>query len=237
MPDRVKSKTHKELSRASAKTIEVIAAIEEKWAKTNIPDKQEVKSIKDYAINLKIELAQLTATQPKCWLLKENYDKEFSMYKAKVENISRTNQKALKIVNDFSHTKDRLAKVQNDIETLNELHSKNREFLDEWQENYFTRTLEHLKTLKTNFEQLNIEKIEGQEKLREEFEKNNSILDQLILSTHKWMPLEKRKIIIRQECNPPQWSPAENRKAEVREFVSRSECEKCAKQRRGFVWT
>jgi len=237
MHDREQLKTRQELSHTSSRSIEVLAAIEEKWTKTSIPNMQELKSINDYAVCLQDEIQQLIATQPKCWLLKESYDKEFPNYKAKVENASRLNQKALSVIGDFSHAKSRLAKVQSDIETLSELYSKSKEFLDEWQKNYFARILEHLKTIKVDFEKLNIEKIEGQEQLKQQFEKNNSILNQLIISTHKWIPLEKRSIIIRKECNPLEWNPSENRKTEVREFVSTSVCEKCSKQRRGFTLT
>jgi hypothetical protein len=56
--------------------------------------------------------------------------------------------------------------------------------------------LGQLESLKLGFEPLGNVKLEGQEELRKEFEKNSSILEQLVLSTHKWIPLEEYSITI-----------------------------------------
>jgi hypothetical protein len=90
-----------------------------------------------------------------------------------------------------------------------------------------------LESLKLGFELVGNVKLEGQEELRKEFEKNSSILEQLVLSTHKWIPLEEYSITIRPAWNPPEGSSMEPRKAEARKFVSKSQCEKCSKQTTG----
>lgn len=227
------SEMREEQARASAMTVEEFAAAEEKWAKITVSNKQEVENIKDYAIYLSEEIAQLVDAQPKCWLLGENYDNVFSEYKAKVEEVSGSNRSALKVINDSTYATTRLISVQDEIETLRELDAENREFWDEWQKNYSIKILDKLESLKLGFELLGNVKLEGHEELRKEFEKNSSILEQLVQSTHKWIPLEEQSITIRPAWNPPEWSSMEPRKAEMRKFVSKSKCEKCSKQRTG----
>jgi hypothetical protein len=90
-----------------------------------------------------------------------------------------------------------------------------------------------LESLKVDFERFGDVRLEGQEELREKFEKNSSILEQLVQSTHKWIPLEEHSVTIRPAWDPPEGSSMEPRKAEVRKFVSKSKCEKCSKQHTG----
>jgi hypothetical protein len=222
---------YEELVRASTITMEEFAAVEEKWANISVPDRQEVHSIKDYAIYLNAEIAQLIATQPKCWLLRESYDNEFLKYKEKVDYANRCNRRALRILEAFSKVKKKLKAIQNDIELLRELKTKNKKFINEWLENYILSVFGRLGMLKIGFEKLSNETLEGQEELRKEFEKNNSILDKLAQPTHKWKPLEKSTVIIRPEWIPPEGSSMEPRKAEVLEYVTHSKCEKCSQQR------
>ncbi len=111
----------------------------------------------------------LIAGQPKCWLLKERYDNEFSSYKAQFEEAIGHNRRALRILDDFSHVKARLADIQNDTESLRELKTKNREFVDECMENYALKIFGRLGMLKIGFEKLSNEKLEGEEELRKEF--------------------------------------------------------------------
>ena len=203
------SEMREEQARASAMTMEEFAAAEEKWAEITVSNKQEVENIKDYAIYLNEEIAQLVATQPKCWLLGENYDNVFSKYKAKVEEMSRSNRRALKVIDDSTYATTRLTSVQDEIETLRELNAKNREFWDERQKNYFIKILGQLESLKLGFELLGNVRLEGQEELRKEFEKNSSILEQLVQSTHKWIPLEEHSITIRPAWNPPEGSSSQ----------------------------
>jgi len=237
MHSRVRSKRSSEIreeqGRASARAIEEFAAAEEKWAKMTVSSKQEVENIRDYAVYLTEEIAQLVATQPTCCSLGENYDDVFSEYKAKAEKVRSSNRRLLKIVDDRAYATARLRSVQDEIETLRKLDAKNREFWDEWQKNYAINILGQLESLSLGFALLGNVKLEGQEELRKEFEKNSSILERLVQSTHKWTPIEEQSITIRPAWNPPEGSSMEPRQAEVRKFVSKSKCEKCSKQRTG----
>ena len=62
-------------------TIEEPIAVEQKWERVSIPDRKEVQSMNNFAHILSIEINELVAMQPKCWLLKERYDGQFSSYK------------------------------------------------------------------------------------------------------------------------------------------------------------
>jgi hypothetical protein len=225
------SKMDKEKAWFSMMTMEEFAVIEEKWTKIVVSKKEETDCVKDYVIYLKAEVEELVATQPKCWLLKEDYDKAFSEYKTRVEEVSHSNRRALKIVEDICHSKDKLANVQNVIETLRELAAKNREFWDDWQKNYFMKILGYLDSLRAGFSVLSNVRLEGHEELIEDLENNALILGEIVLPTHEWIPLEKRTFTFKPEWNPPEGSSMEPRKAEVREFVSRSICRHCSKQR------
>lgn len=108
--------------------MEEFAAAEEKWAKVTVPNRQEVENIKDYTIYISEKIAQLVETQPRCWELGENYDNVFSEYKAKVEEVSGSNRRALKVVDDSAYAATRVASLRNEIETLRELVVNNREF-------------------------------------------------------------------------------------------------------------
>jgi len=225
------SNRYEKLARASAAMIkEEFAATEEKWEKISVPDRQEVRSIKDCSICLDAEIAQLVATQPKCWLLKESYNPEFSKYRAKVEEASLSNRRALRILEVFSTVKAKLGAIQNDIESLRDLKKKNREFIKGWLESYVLTVFGLLGMLKISFEKLSNEKLEGQEEMMIKFEKNSLILEPLRKHTHKWKPIETHKVIFKPEYIPPEWSSKKARKAEVKEYVTRRKCEKCLKE-------
>ena len=210
--------------------IEEPIAVEEEWAKVSVPDRKEVSSLNDFASHLSVEVGELMALQPKCWLLKEVYEKAFSSYKMRVDTAIGNNRRALIILDDFSHVKARLADIKNDIEFLRDWRTQNKEFMDEYQQNRVIDIIECLKTLKRGFEQLANEKIEGLEELRNKFERNKSILEPLGQCTHKWQPIEKSTVPIRSGWIPPEGSSFPPRKPEMLEFVSKRKCERCLKE-------
>ena len=213
----------------NASVIEESTAIKQKWAKASINDLQELRSIPDFANCLSSKINELITVQPKCWLLKERYDSEFSTYKSQVQSAVSSNRKALKLLEDFSRAKDRLLSSQEDIEFLLDWRTKNQELLDNYQQGYVTDIIEHLNSLKLNFQQIADEKIDGVDKLRSEFTNNISIFEPLSKSTHQWKPIETRSVTIKAEWIPRDASSIGPRKDQVQEFVIRRQCEKCLK--------
>ncbi len=205
--------------------VEEFAATRGKWAKMAVPNVLEAENVADYAGYL--EVARLREAQPRCWELEEAYDEEFSKYKQMVDEVCRANRRALETVDLLCHSKGRLAEIRNDIESLRRLST---EECDETEKRYFEEVFQFLRLLEMCLDSMDKAALEDKEMLRRRLEDNAAVLEELISATHRWMPLEKRTITIKPEYNPPEGSSMEPRKAETREFVSKSKCMHCSKQ-------
>ncbi len=215
---------------SASDVVEEFAATKGNWAKMVVPNKQEAESVGDYASYLEDEVALLKEAQPMCWELKETYDDEFSKYKRVVEEVRCSNRRALETLNVLCHSRSRLAEIRKDIEALGKLSA---EECDDTEKKYFEEVFRFLKLQEARFDSLGKMNLEDHATLTRRLESNASVLEELISVTHSWMPLEKRTITIKPEYNPPEGSSMEPRKAETREFVSKSICVYCSKQIHG----
>ncbi len=211
--------------------MEEFAAAEEKWLRIAVPNTQEIENINDHVCWISERTTELVGMQPKCWLLGANYDNEFSGYKSKVEEVKNRSARVLKVIDYSIHSASRLARVQEDLDALQEEKAKKWEFWDEWQKHQSDEVIMMLKLKRLGFEQLSNVKLEEPEKRKKQLEKLNLILEQLVRPTHEWTPMEWQYIPIKPAVNPHEGSSMEPRKAKMAKFVSKSRCAKCFQER------
>ena len=182
-----------------------------------------------------VEIDELMTEQPKCWLLKEVYEKNFLLYKKRFDLAIDNNRRIFNTLDEFSHVSKRLSSIENDIEFLKDWQSRPKKFLSVNRYNLVINLIERLKMLKIGFNKLVDEKVDGLENLRKELMRNYSILEPFGETTHVWQTIEKRSLPTGSGWIPPEGSPFQPRKAKMLEFVTKRKCKKCLKEEKvGF---
>lgn len=215
---------------AGAFAMQDFVSVEKKWENVGIPTKEKIDDIRKTASYLRTKIPELNDSQPKCWLLKENYDHEFLLYKAQVEEAREHNMSALRLLKDFSSLEESARDVQDDIESLKEWQEKNRQWMDDEQSSHALNIFIRLDVLKRCFESISKEELEELERLRKEFEKNESVLDEIRKPTHEWEPIELQTVVAKPGWIARAESSLESRVAEERIFVAKRKCKKCLKE-------
>lgn len=215
---------------AGARAMQDFVAVEKRWQNVGIPSKQEIEDIKNSANYLRTKISQLNDRQPKCWLLKESYDSQFSAFKAQVEETMERNRRTLTLFDDFSFVEERSKDVHMDIESLKKWQETNKKLMDSEQMSHALNILVRLDMLKRCFEQFNKRELEEIEQLRGEFEKNSPILERLAESTHEWEPIKKQTVITKPERIARPEGSLGSRPAEYSAFVVKRRCKRCLKE-------
>ena len=206
---------------------------EQEWKDVSFPSEDEFKKIWNDAILLRKKMSQLENSQPKCWILGENYDREFSVYKAEVEEEAGRNRRALRLLIDSSRLEQNSANLQETIERLRELRKENRLLWPDVTQDYAKSVISLLETRKKEFNQLNKNELEKVKLLTKGFEDNNATLAKLIKPTHEWKAIERETVIIESEWIPPSDSSMEPKPRKEKQFVTKNKCTLCGKEQKG----
>jgi hypothetical protein len=217
-------------SLAGAEVMQEFVAAEQKWEKVGTPDKQKIEDIKKTMGYLEAEIPRLIVTQPKCWVLKEEYEREFSTYNTQVEEAAAHNRSARKLLDDFSFIDEKVTNLQRTIGYLKGLRKKKAHLFDTEQQSHAKNILEKLKMLKQRFTQLDERELEKLEQLQQEFENNDVRLNKIIKRTHIWKPIKKSTIITDPGRIATAESSLESRQPRTKEFVARKKCIRCLKE-------
>jgi hypothetical protein len=168
-------------------------ACELDWAKVRVPNENELKNLLNNSVDLKKETQILKNRQPSCRDLLGEYDNKFSEYKANVENALRRNGDALHQLDALLFAKEKIENLRNTIDTLRDLRREKWHLLTTQSIEYTTRVLWNLVCLKREVENVNCELLAGLERVREELDRNYSILNELLKPAHEWIILDTEK--------------------------------------------
>jgi len=157
------------------------------WKDYQVPDKNRIESIEQEAATLLETTKQTQAKQPKCQITLENYEQEFSAYKAQIENLTAQNSSLYKAANSYTQIKPAIVAISADAEKINRTIAKYEpEPEAAAQVNKLKTTLAQLKQIQMHLETFNNDQLSRLEDVKARLAENSKTLEALKKPTHEF---------------------------------------------------
>ncbi len=172
--------------------INKMKSIADEWQNYQVPDRGLIDGTKREAVRLLGATKEIEVNQPLCSKDRQNYDQEFSKYKALLENLIEQNKNISKIVNNYSKIRNHQISISAGIEKISKTINKYEPIAGATNQISQLKTaLDKLKSIQSQLENYQMDELSQFEELNAKLANNSRTLDFLKRPTHEFMPVKK----------------------------------------------
>jgi predicted transcriptional regulator len=167
----------------------------ERWQNYRVPDKKLINEIEQQAARFLAATKETESHQPLCCKDPQNYDQEFSQYKPQIEKLVEQNNSLNRAINNYAEIKNHLKSLTTDIEKINKTICKYEPIVEaSIQINQLKTTLFLLRTIQSQLESFEKDKLIRFEELKTKLINNSRILENLKKTTHEFKPIRRESL-------------------------------------------
>jgi len=213
-------------------TVNKIILNEEKWQNYQVPDIKQAAEIELKTIDLLRATKKVAIEQPFCHKDTKNYDKEFSQYKPKIEDLLEQNNNFAKAVSNYAKIQNNLFLISADIENVYKTIKKYESLADaSAQLNQLKAAFSRLKSVHSQMENFDKDLLTKFQVLKTQLAENFRLLETLKKPTHEFTPI-KREVTLEKATRYPDPEGPIKYEHKTSGHPLEEKCDKCGTRRR-----
>lgn len=207
-------------------------SIEDEWQTYQMPDRKLINEIEQEATKFLAATKEIKDKQPLCHIDPQNYDQEFSQYKAQIEKLTEQNNNLTKAVNNYTKIKNYLQSISADIENINKTINKYEPIAEATaQVNQLKTSLCRLKSIQSPLENFDKDQLSQFEQLKTQLGDNSRLLETLKKPTHEFTPIKRESLTEKTTRYPDPEGPIKH-DHKTNRYPLVEKCSKCGTKRR-----